>query len=73
MVIGGVALTKRNIPAAISAFSEAIEMDPQLVQAWVMLARIQATVGQPNELKKTLDKEIKANPNNQELLQFTKK
>jgi tetratricopeptide (TPR) repeat protein len=70
MVIGGVALTKRNIPAAISAFSQAVEMDPQLIQAWVMLARIQAAVGQPNELKKTLNKAINANPNNLELLQL---
>jgi tetratricopeptide (TPR) repeat protein len=72
MVIGGVALIKRNISAAISAFSQAVEMDPQLIQAWVMLARIQAAVGQPNELRKTLDKAIKANPNNLELQQFSK-
>jgi predicted CXXCH cytochrome family protein len=68
MVIGGVALTKRNIPAAISAFSQAVDMDPQLIQAWIMLARIHAAVGQTIEVKKTLEKAMEANPNNLDLL-----
>ncbi|MCG7872785.1 MAG: tetratricopeptide repeat protein [Candidatus Thiodiazotropha lotti] len=67
MVIGGVALTTRNISAAISAFSQAVEMDPQLIQAWVMLARIQAAVGQNNDAKLTLRKALKENQNNEEL------
>ncbi len=73
MAIGGVALTKRNIPAAISAFSQAVEMDPQLVQAWVMLARIEAAVGQRLEAKQTLIKALEANPSNRRLLQLSKK
>ena len=70
MVIGGVALTTRNITAAISAFNQAVEMDPQLIQAWVMLARIQAAVGQNDDAKVTLRKAIKVNPNNEELQNF---
>jgi predicted CXXCH cytochrome family protein len=72
MVIGGVALTTRNITAAISAFSQAVEMDPQLIQAWVMLARIQAAVGQNDDAKVTLRKALKVNPNNEELGNFIK-
>lgn len=71
MVIGGVALTKRNVPAAISAFSQAVEMDPQLIQAWIMLARIKAAVGQTSEAKQTLRKAVQANPDNKELQQFS--
>ncbi|MES9970267.1 MAG: multiheme c-type cytochrome [Candidatus Thiodiazotropha sp.] len=72
MVIGGVALTKRNIPAAVSAFSQAVKMDPQLIQAWIMLARIEAAVGKRLEAKQTLRKAVEANPNNKELLQLSK-
>lgn len=72
MVIGGVALTKRNIPAAISAFKQAVEMDPQLTQAWMMLAKIQAAVGQIVEVKKTLERAKRANPGNLEIQQFSK-
>jgi predicted CXXCH cytochrome family protein len=72
MVIGGVALTKRNIPAAIGAFNQAVDMDPQLTQAWIMLARVHGAVGQTTEMKITLERAIEANPNNLQLLQFAK-
>ncbi|MES9853403.1 MAG: multiheme c-type cytochrome [Candidatus Thiodiazotropha sp. L084R] len=62
MVIGGVALTTRNIPASLSAFKRAVEMDPQLVQAWVMLARIYAATGNAELSKHSLSKALKANP-----------
>jgi tetratricopeptide (TPR) repeat protein len=71
MVIGGVALSRRNIPAAIHAFSQALELDPQLIQAWVMLARIKAAVGQKSAAKQILSKAVKANPGNKELMQIT--
>ena len=67
MVIGGVALITRNIPAAISAFSRAVEMDPQLTKAWIMLAKIHVAIGQTDEAKQTLIKAIKINPNSEEL------
>ncbi len=72
MVIGGVALTTRNIPAALNAFNRATEMDPQLVQAWIMLARIQAAIGQTDEVKKTLSEAITVNPDNNELQELIK-
>ncbi|MCG8082905.1 MAG: tetratricopeptide repeat protein, partial [Candidatus Thiodiazotropha taylori] len=59
------------VPAAISAFSQAVEMDPQLIQAWIMLARIKAAVGQTSEAKQTLRKAVQANPDNKELQQFS--
>lgn len=62
MKLGGVALTQRNIPAAISAFKTAVKMDPQLVQAWIMLARINAAIGKPDIANQTLADAIKANP-----------
>lgn len=42
MVLGGLALTMRNLPAATGAFREVTKLDPQLIEAWVMLARITA-------------------------------
>lgn len=67
MVIGGVALTKRNIKAAISAFGQAVEMDPQLVQAWIMLVRIKIAVGNRAEAKQTLREAVQSNPDSKEL------
>lgn len=61
LVIGGVALTLRNLPAATSAFQHAVAMDPQLVQAWEMLARIQAAQGDRGAVRKILETAIQAN------------
>ncbi|MES9945037.1 MAG: multiheme c-type cytochrome [Candidatus Thiodiazotropha sp.] len=72
MVIGGVALTRRNIPAAISAFGRAVKMDPQLTEAWMMLAKIHVAIGQSDEARQTLKKAIKINPNSDELRKFIK-
>lgn len=60
--IGGVALTLRNLPAATSAFERAVEMDPQLVDAWVMLARINAAVGDVEGVREVLERAISNNP-----------
>ena len=62
MAIGGVALTLRNLPAASQAFRRAVTMDPQLVQAWLMLARIQAARGDRDEVQATLEQAIRSNP-----------
>jgi len=40
LVLGGTALTMRNIPGAQRAFREVVRMDPQREDAWVMLVRI---------------------------------
>ena len=45
MAIGGGALVMRNMDAATAAFAEAVRLDPQQVQAWSMLVRIAAALG----------------------------
>lgn len=69
LVIGGVALTLRDLPTAIRAFRRAVEMDPQLVPAWLMLARIQAVGGDRDAVVEILKMAIRENPANHELNQ----
>jgi hypothetical protein len=69
LVIGGVALTLRNLPAAVNAFQRAVQMDPQLIQAWMVLARIHAAVGDRDAVRKTLEKAIARNPTDRGLKQ----
>ncbi|MDH3638963.1 MAG: multiheme c-type cytochrome [Gammaproteobacteria bacterium] len=69
LVIAGAALTQRNLPAATAAFRRAVEMDPQLVPAWMMIARIQAVQGDRDAINETLREAIHHNPENQELRQ----
>ena len=38
--LGGIALTTRDIPSAAGAFREAVQLDAQLRDAWIMLVRI---------------------------------
>ncbi|MCT8161387.1 multiheme c-type cytochrome [Pseudoruegeria sp. SHC-113] len=69
LIMGGAALTLRNIPAATQAFSEAVRLDPQLVQAWSMLARIKAATGDPDGARATIADGLQANPSDPLLLQ----
>ncbi|MBK0326371.1 hypothetical protein I5535_03600 [Rhodobacteraceae bacterium F11138] len=62
LVMGGIGLTTRNMPAALSAFGEAVEMDPQLVPAWTMIARIHSALGNRQAALDTLDRAIAVNP-----------
>jgi tetratricopeptide (TPR) repeat protein len=45
MAIAGSALAMRRWEAAEAAFRQATDLDPQLDQAWVMLARLRAALG----------------------------
>ncbi len=47
MAVGGHAMTARDWPAAEAAFAEAALMDPQLVESWLVRARIRAALGDP--------------------------
>jgi len=40
--LAGVALTLRALPQAEAAFREAVQLDPQRVEAWIMLVRLAA-------------------------------
>lgn len=62
MVMAGIGLTTRNMPAALGAFGEAVEMDPQLVQAWTMMVRIHAALGDREAALDTVNRAITANP-----------
>lgn len=67
LAIGGAALVMRNPNAAIGAFSEAARLDPQRVEAWTMIARIQAAIGDEPALRQTLKDAIDANPKDESL------
>lgn len=68
MAIGGTALTVRNLRAAERAFGEAASMDPQLVDAWMMVARLQARRGALDEARRALERGVAANPRSGMLL-----
>jgi tetratricopeptide (TPR) repeat protein len=64
MQIAGLAMVTRNFRAAQAALRSALSMDPQLVQAWFTLARIQSALGEAEEATKTLEQAVIRLPNN---------
>ncbi len=62
LVMAGIGLTTRNMSAALGAFGEAVDMDPQLVQAWTMMVRIHAALGDREAALDTVNRAISANP-----------
>ncbi|WP_299351015.1 multiheme c-type cytochrome [uncultured Shimia sp.] len=68
MQLGGMALATRNFPNAVSAFSEAARLDPQMVQAWSMIIRLNAALGETDAAKAALSEALAANPGDQFLL-----
>jgi len=62
LVLGGSALTMRNVRAAIAAFEEATRLDPQRVDAWVMQVRIKMAVGDLAGAQLSLQRALLANP-----------
>lgn len=69
LAIAGMALVFRNYPMADRAFSEAVAMDPQRVEAWVMIARIRAALGDSQGAAQALAAGLAANPNDANLTQ----
>ena len=65
MALGGTALVVRNPAAAERAFREAVRQDPQLVQAWRMIVRIRAAMGDREGAKGAIDEALKLNPDSQ--------
>ena len=70
LAIGGLAMVTRNFKAAEASFREAVAMDPQLVQAWSILARIQLAQSRSPAARKTLLQAIQKNPKNVALLRM---
>jgi predicted CXXCH cytochrome family protein len=68
--IGGVGLRTRNWSLAEAAFREAAALDPQLVDAWVMVVRIRAGLGDEPGARAALNEAIAANPLDPTLLGF---
>jgi Tfp pilus assembly protein PilF len=64
MQIAGVAMMLRNFGAAQNALKEAIRMDPQLADAWITLARIEAALGRPANAVQTLQRAAEQVPQN---------
>ncbi|MCE8554668.1 HEAT repeat domain-containing protein [Ruegeria pomeroyi] len=62
MVMAGMALTMRNIPAARGAFRQVVAMDPQREEAWIMLARIAAAMDGPEATAGVLDEALEKLP-----------
>jgi predicted CXXCH cytochrome family protein len=62
MALGGLALLGRNFKAAEAAFREAISMDPQFDQAWLMITRIQLAQSRLPAARKTLLEAIEKRP-----------
>jgi len=62
LAIGGAALVLRNLAAAERAFSEAVNMDPQLGDGWVMLSRVQVARRDADAALQTLHRAIDEMP-----------
>lgn len=68
--LGAIALGLRNVGAAQAAFREAVGQDPQLIQGWVMLAKIDLALGRKKSALNILAQARRANPDNDELRQM---
>jgi cytochrome c-type biogenesis protein CcmH/NrfG len=60
----------RNLPAAEGAFREAVRLDPQQIEAWVMLARIAAATQGAAAARAVLDEALALNPEDATLQQL---
>jgi tetratricopeptide (TPR) repeat protein len=72
MAIAGTALTFRRFREAESAFAEAVRLDPQLVDAWVMIARLRAAQGDEDGAIEALESGLTFNPRSLALVQLLK-
>jgi len=70
LVLGGVGLTMRNLPAAEAAFREVIDLDPQRADAWVMLVRIAAAANGPQAALAVVAEALSVLPDDPTLRQF---
>ena len=70
MAIAGTALTLREFALAETAFAEAVRMDPQLVDAWIMIARLRAAQDDPAGAIEALRGGLEFNPDSGHMAQF---
>jgi predicted CXXCH cytochrome family protein len=72
MAMAGTALTFRQFGDAESSFVEAVRLDPQLVDAWVMIARLRAAQGDEDGAIEALESGLTFNPRSPTLVQLLK-
>lgn len=70
MVIAGTALTLRNPKAAIRAFQEATQLDPQLADAWIMQIRLFMALQDYTNAQITLQRAKKLIPEDARIADF---
>jgi tetratricopeptide (TPR) repeat protein len=68
VALAGIALALRNFAGAADAFGEALQLDPEMVEAWIMRIRIAAALADLGEARRLLDQALAANPGHQGLL-----
>jgi cytochrome c-type biogenesis protein CcmH/NrfG len=62
LVLAGIGLTTRRMETALRAFEEAVNLDPQLEEGWVMMVRIHAALGNSQAARDVADRAVEANP-----------
>ena len=67
LVLAGIGLTTRRMDVALNAFGEAVKMDPQLTQAWVMMVRIHDALGDRLAAIETVRSALEKNPDDVQL------
>lgn len=70
MAMAGLALTFRNLEAAKAAVNEALLIDPQLEDGWIMRSNIENAERRPDLVQKTLAEALKQVPESATLHQF---
>ncbi|MCW3782010.1 multiheme c-type cytochrome [Defluviimonas salinarum] len=68
--LAGMALTMRSVAGATAAFREAVRMDPQRSDAWIMLVRLAAATDGAEAAREVLDEALSAAPEDPGLLQL---
>lgn len=66
--IGGAALQAREFHRALEAFERAVVLDQQLVDAWFMIVRLHAALGDTDAARRALARGLAANPGDPSLL-----
>ena len=68
VAVGGLALSRRQWDQAQQAFTAAVELDPQMATAWMVLAQLAEARGNVEGAEKALASGIAASPSNADLL-----
>ena len=68
--LAGVALTLRNFPQAEAAFRQAVQLDPQRVEAWIMLVRLAAATRGAEAATDVLEESLSIMPEETSLIRL---